>query len=90
VSLTYTVVALREQDGRYSMIVPALDHLASFGNALPEALRMIEDAILLYVEQLRADGRPVPEDTATFTVEMGDAAEAHVYKVTVREAAAVA
>ena len=89
-SCTYTVVALREQDGRYSVIVPALDHLATFGHTLPEAFRMVEDAIQLYLEALRDAGRPIPEDTSTFTIEMGDAAEAFVCKVTVGEAVAVA
>ena len=87
---TYTVVFLHERDGRYSAIVPALQGCASWGETLAEAFRMIEEAIQLYLESLEAHGQPIPEDTDTFTVEMGDAPEASIHKLTVRKAVPVA
>jgi len=85
--VTYTVVLLREEDGRYSVFVPALPGCVSWGNDVPEALRMIEKAIALHTESLQARGRPLPDDVTTFTLDMEDATEAVVYRVTVLEAA---
>jgi len=82
--MTYTVVLLHEQDGRYSAIAPALE-CASWGHTVPEALRMVEEAIRCHLASLREHGEPIPADTETFTVEMGDATDAVIYKVAVRE-----
>ena len=79
---TYTVVLLHERDGRYSAIVPALD-CASWGHTIPEALRMIEEALRCHLGALEEHGDPVPPDTETLTVEMGDATDAGIYKVSV-------
>jgi len=81
---TYTVVLLHERDGRYSAIVPALD-CASWGDTIPEALRMVEEALRCHLASLEENGEPIPEDTDTFTVEMGDATDAIIYRVTVGE-----
>ena len=90
-SLTYTVVVLKEKDGRYSVIVPALEGCATWGDTLPEALRMAEEAILAYVDGFDiALGRSIPSDVEAITVNLGDAAEAAVYKVTARKEAKVA
>jgi len=42
--MTYTVVLLHEQDGRYSAVVPAIE-CASWGYTVPEALKHVEEAI---------------------------------------------
>jgi len=81
--MTYTVVLLHEQDGRYSAMVPALD-VASWGHTVPEALRMVEEALQLHLESLRAHGDPIPTDTTTFEVDMGDARDAVIYKIEVK------
>jgi len=80
--VTYTVILLHEQDGRYSAVVPALEY-APWGNNIPEALRMVEEAILLHTESLQAHDHPISPDTSTFTVEMGDAPGKTVEQVTV-------
>ena len=87
---TYTVVLLKEREGGYSVSVPALKGCHTQGEDLPEALWMAEDAIRLYLESLEGAAQPMPSDVETFTIDMGDAKEAAVYKVTVREAAPVA
>lgn len=81
---TYTVVLLHERDGRYSAIVPALD-CASWGHTVPEALRMVEEALRCHLGSLQEHGDPIPPDSDTFTVEMGDATDAVIYRVTVGE-----
>ena len=90
-SVTYTVVLLHERDGRYSAVVPALD-VASWGHTVPEALRMVGEALACHVASMREDGEALPEDTETFTVAMRDATDAVIYKVAVgdEEAARVA
>jgi predicted RNase H-like HicB family nuclease len=45
-SLTYSVVVLREKGGEFSVVVPALEGCATYGETLPEALRNIEEASL--------------------------------------------
>ena len=85
--MTYTVVVIREEDGRYTAFAPALNEVASFGDTLPEALQMVEEAISAYVETLRSRGWPVPGDSPQVTVDMTDTAEAFVYRLPIREAA---
>jgi antitoxin HicB len=88
--MTYTVVLLHEADGRYSVIVPALPGCATWGDDVPEALRMAEEAILGYLGGLEDLGKPIPPDVAPISVDLGEAREASVYRVTIREAAEVA
>jgi antitoxin HicB len=86
----YTVVVTREQDGRYTVRVPALDDCASFGDTLPEALTMVQEAILAYIDGLHALGKDPPPDVDAVSVRLGEASEASVYRVSVREEAPVA
>jgi predicted RNase H-like HicB family nuclease len=87
-SLTYHVVAIREEDGRYSVSVPALPGCHTWGHNLAEALDMAQDAITLYLECVREDGEIPPEDTGEVAFDMGEAPEAIVRRVTVEEEAA--
>jgi predicted RNase H-like HicB family nuclease len=86
----YTVVVTREQEGRYTVTVPALSDCASFGDTLPEALTMVQEAILAYLDGLRALGKEPPPDVDAVSVQLGEANEASVYRVSVREEAPVA
>ena len=88
--MTYTAVLIREEDGGYSVSVPALRGCHTQGDTLAEALLMAEDAARLYLEVLKEDGKPVPPDKPDVSVDMRGASEALVYRLTVREAAAVA
>jgi antitoxin HicB len=81
--LTYTVVVIREDDEGYSVSVPALKGCHTCGDTLPEALWMVNDAIRLYLESIRADGKQMPPDVARFTLDMGEGTEAAVYKVSI-------
>ena len=84
--MTYTVVLLREADGRHSVSVPALKGCHTCGDTFPEALTHVQEAIRLFVASLRDRGLPVPEDTPEVNVDMTQAAEAFVYRVDLREA----
>jgi len=86
---TYTVVLMREEDGGYSVSVPALKGCHTQGDTLVEALLMAEDAIRLYLEVLQEDGKPIPPDNPDIKIDMRDTEEALVYKLTIREAVKV-
>lgn len=80
---TYTIVALREEDGRFSVSVPALPGCHTWGHDLQEARRMAEDAVRLYLECLQEDGESPPADIHHVAFDMGEAAEAFVLKIMV-------
>jgi predicted RNase H-like HicB family nuclease len=52
----YTVVLQGENDGGYVATVPALPGCVSQGDSRAEALKNIEEAIDLYVEDVKAAG----------------------------------
>ena len=87
---TYTVVLMRENDGGYSVSIPALKGCHTQGDDLPEALEMAKEAIQCHLESLEKHGEPSPRDVNTVTFEWDEGTEALVYRVTVREAVSVA
>ena len=58
----FKVILIPEEDGRYSVQIPALPGCFTCGNTREEALKMARDAIGLYLEELVAQGRPIPSD----------------------------
>jgi antitoxin HicB len=60
-SLRYTVVLEREDDGGFSVYVPDLPGCASQGDSQEEALANIREAIECYLQALAKLGRPIPE-----------------------------
>jgi predicted RNase H-like HicB family nuclease len=56
----YTVILQREGDGGYVATVPALPGCVSQGDSRNEVLKNIEEAIELYLEDVRAAGEPIP------------------------------
>ncbi len=88
--MTYTVVLLREEDGRYSVYVPALRGCNTWGETLPHALRMAEEAMRLHAESLQVRGQSLPPDVSKVEVDLADATEAVIYKIALTEAAQVA
>ena len=88
--MVYTVVVKRDPDGRYAAFAPALNSAGSFGDTLPEALQMAEEAIALYVETLRDKGWEIPPDNPHVEVDMTETMEASVYRLHIREAHTVA
>jgi len=62
-----TVILQKEDDGGYVVTVPVLPGCVSQGETREEAVRNIEEAIELYVEDMRAAGESVPaEDERAF------------------------
>lgn len=51
-----------EEEGGYTVTVPALPGCITQGETLEEAIAMAKDAIHLYIETLIASGETVPEE----------------------------
>jgi predicted RNase H-like HicB family nuclease len=68
--MKYTVVLQRENDGGYVVTVPALPGCVSQGDTREEALGNIEEAIDLYLEDVKAAGEPIPIEDGREYVEV--------------------
>ena len=68
--MRYTVVMEREPDGGFVATVPVLPGCVSQGDSRDEALRNIQEAAELYVEDCRAAGDPAPEEVDREFVEL--------------------
>ena len=65
--MRYTVILQKEEDGGYIATVPVLPGCVSQGDTREEALRNIEEAVGVYLEDVRAAGESVPvEDERAF------------------------
>ena len=58
----FTVLFEPAEEGGYVMRCPAQPGLVTEGNTLAAARAMALDAIRAYIESLRKDGLPVPQD----------------------------
>ena len=54
-------------DGRWTLEIPALSGCVTWGSAREEALERIKEAIALYLEVLKEEGKPIPVDKSVFT-----------------------
>jgi len=58
----YMVIIEPAEDGGYLACVPALNDLTTEGETLEEVEHMAQDAIKGYLETLKAENLPIPED----------------------------
>lgn len=58
---TYSVVLRPEPEGGFTVRVPALPEIVSFGSDEEEALAMAKEAIELVLEDMAARGEDVPD-----------------------------
>jgi predicted RNase H-like HicB family nuclease len=65
---TYTVVLRAEPEGGFTVLVPALPEIVSYGRTLPEAQRMAADAIRCVLVGLQEDGEPIPEEEPVVSI----------------------
>jgi predicted RNase H-like HicB family nuclease len=66
----YTVVYQPMPEGGFSVIVPAIPEICTFGETREEARRMAEDAIRCFLESALKTGEPIPEDFTPTTEEV--------------------
>lgn len=62
VKLNRQVILESDEMGGYTVSCPSLPGCHSQGKTVEEALANIREAIELYIEVLREDGLPIPED----------------------------
>ena len=60
--MKFTVILEPQRDGGFTVSVPALPGCISEGGNREEALKNIREAIELYLEVLKEDGKPIPQD----------------------------
>ncbi len=61
-SLQYNVIFRSEPEGGFTALVPSLPGCISFGETLPEAKKMIADAIEGYIASLEKHNEKIPSD----------------------------
>ena len=88
--MTYTVILTREEDGRYSVSVPALPGCLTWGENPQEALLMVEEAIQGYLEVLEEDGKPTPPDAPDVQVSTRESPQVIVCRVSIGQEAQIA
>ena len=59
---SFTLLFEPAEEGGYVVTCPALPGLVTEGDTLEEARSMAKDAIEGYLESLRKDGQPIPQD----------------------------
>jgi len=60
----FTVILEPQRDGGYTVSVPALPGCISEGEHREGALKNIREAIELYLEVLKEDGKPITQDVS--------------------------
>ncbi len=61
----FTIVIEKDEDGRYLAICPGLQGCYSEGDDEEEALKNIEDAIRLHIEDRISTGEPIYQEVGT-------------------------
>ncbi len=83
-SLTYTVVLERNEDGGYTVTVPALKGCVTQGDTIAEALSRVKEAMECHVEALTVLSKRIPPDCKVVRLDAEDLSEVLVCKVTVQ------
>ena len=68
----YPAVFYPEDDGRYSVIFPDLNDLATYGDNLADAFAMAQEVCGQYLFSSLRDGDPLPQPTPVNSVEKDD------------------
>ena len=63
--LTYKIHLQKEEEGGYTVIVPALPGCITYGEDVDEAISMAKEAIELYISELKDRNEPIPDDSNT-------------------------
>ncbi|MEM7566521.1 MAG: type II toxin-antitoxin system HicB family antitoxin [Pseudomonadota bacterium] len=63
----YTVHLRPEPEGGFTVLVPAIPEIVSYGETHEEAMAMAREAIELMLDVYRDDGKDPPEDVPVLT-----------------------
>jgi len=64
VKLVYKVLIEKNEDGGYTVTVPALPGCITQGDTIEEAISNAKEAIAGHIEALRTLGRPIPAEVS--------------------------
>lgn len=70
-SMVYQAIFQHEEEGGYSVSFPALEGCYSQGDDDIEALAMGQEAMSLWLNMLREEGKPIPPSDADRHYELG-------------------
>jgi predicted RNase H-like HicB family nuclease len=62
---TYKIHLHKEDEGGFTVIVPALPGCITYGEDVDDAIAMAKEAIELYIEELQERGEAIPDDNNT-------------------------
>lgn len=62
---SYKLHLHKEEEGGYTVIVPALPGCITYGEDIDDAIAMAKEAIELYIEELTERGEEIPNDNNT-------------------------
>jgi antitoxin HicB len=62
---TYKLLLFKENEGGFTVTVPALPGCITYGENVDHAISMAKEAIEFYIEELQERGEPIPDDTDT-------------------------
>ncbi len=72
-SLNYRILIRKEPEGGYTAIIPTLPGCVTYGHSIEEAVEMAQEAIKLYIDNLKEHGEEIPTEKEmseyTLTVE---------------------
>jgi len=77
----YSVVLERNEDGGYTVTVPALQGCVTEGETIAEALANAKEAIECYLESLALDSISFPPDAGEARIQLEETDEALIFKV---------
>lgn len=66
----YTTVFEPLPEGGFSVLVPAIPEICTYGDSLEEAREMARDAIRCFLESALETGEPIPSDLKLVTTEL--------------------
>ena len=70
-SYKYTVILQPLPEGGYSVLVPAIPEVCTFGDTIEEARQMAEDAIRCFIESALKTGESIPDDVEPALEQVG-------------------
>ena len=85
-ALEYTVVLERNEDGGYTVNVPALKGCVTQGSTIAESLSRAREAVECHLESLATLRRRIPTDRKVVHLSTNDLSEVWVFKISVHPA----
>lgn len=64
-TFTYRILLNEEPEGSFTVSVPAFPGCITYGDNLHQAMKMAREAIEGYIELLKEQGKPIPDDSKT-------------------------